>query len=262
MSYENLIVEIDEKVAVVSFNRPKALNALNPPMLEELVDCLQTLEAKEDIRAVILTGAGEKAFVAGADIKAMAEFTPLDAKKFSGYGQHLMHFIEDMSKPVIAAVNGFALGGGTEIALACDFIYASEKAWFGQPEINLGVIPGFGGTQRLSRACGKARAIELCLTGDRIKAEEALRLGLVNRVVPHEELLDAAKAVARKIASKGAVSVRAAKRAVHAGFDTDLRNACRIERDAFALCFAAKDQKEGMAAFMEKREPNFTDSLE
>jgi len=260
--YNNLLVEVEDKVAVVSFNRPKALNALNPPLIEELVDCFQRLEADTAVRAVILTGAGDKAFVAGADIKAMADFNGLQAKQFSGYGQHLLHFVEDMSTPVIAAVNGFALGGGTEIVLACDFAYASDRASFGQPEINIGVIPGFGGTQRLSRLCGKAMAMELCLAGERILADEALRIGLVNKVVPHDELLDAAKATARKIAGKGAVAVRAAKRAIHTGYDVDLRNACRMERDAFALCFDSPDRKEGMSAFIEKREASFSDSLE
>jgi len=260
--YENLLVEIADKVAVVSFNRPKALNALNPELLAELLDCVQRLEDDAAVQALVLTGAGDKAFVAGADIKAMAGFSALQAKRFAGYGQRLLHGLEESRLPVIAAVNGFALGGGTEIVLACDFAYASEKARFGQPEINIGVIPGFGGTQRLARLCGKAVALELCLTGKMIDAAEALRLGLVNQVLPPEELLPAAKKTAALIASRGAAAVRAAKRAIHTGYDVDLRNACRIERDAFALCFASPDQREGMTAFIEKRPPNFSDSLE
>jgi enoyl-CoA hydratase len=261
MDYQNIIFEKEVDIAVVTFNRPKALNALNMEVLAEISDCLDRIAADEEIRAVILTGAGDKAFVAGADIKFMSTLSPLEAKKFATQGQEILFKLEGLPIPVIACVNGFALGGGNEIAMACDFIYASDKAQFGQPEINLGVIPGFGGTQRLSRLVGKGLAKELCLTGEMISAKRALEIGLVNKVFPPESLLEEAKKTARVMAQKGRVSIRAAKKVIDSGYDVDLRNALAMEADAFGLCFASEDQKEGMAAFIEKRKPVFKGKL-
>jgi enoyl-CoA hydratase len=261
MDYQNIIFEKEMDIAVVTFNRPKALNALNMEVLAEISDCLDRIAGDEDIRALILTGAGDKAFVAGADIKFMSTLSPLDAKKFAAQGQEVLFKLESLPVPVIASVNGFALGGGNEIAMACDFIYASEKAQFGQPEINLGVIPGFGGTQRLSRLVGKGLAKELCLTGEMINAKRALEIGLVNKVFPTETLLEETKRTAKVIAQKGRVSIRGAKKVIDSGYDVDLRNALAMEADAFGLCFASEDQKEGMAAFIEKRKPVFKGKL-
>ena len=188
MAYENIIFEVEGNIAIIKFNRPKALNAINPGVIADVGNALDVIEADPTIKVLVLTGEGDKAFVAGADISHMAGFSPLQGRKFSAEGQELLFRLEDLSIPVIACVNGFALGGGTEIAMACDFIYASEKAKFGQPEINLGIIPGFGGTQRLSRLVGKSMAKELCMTGVIISAQEAKEIGLVNKVFPHEEL--------------------------------------------------------------------------
>ena len=206
MTYENIIFEKDGEIAVIKFNRPKALNAINPAVLVEVADALDKIEKDPDVRVLILTGEGEKAFVAGADIAHMVKLDPLEGRKFSRDGQKLLLRIEALSIPVIACVNGFALGGGMEIAMACDFIYASENAKFGQPEINLGIIPGFGGTQRLSRLVGKAMAKELCMTGVIISAQEAKALGLVNKVFPPDKLWEETMKTAKVIASKGKVS--------------------------------------------------------
>jgi enoyl-CoA hydratase len=216
------------------------------------------LKADAEVRAIIVTGAGDKAFVAGADIAAMRSMTATEARSFAGLGQGVMHAIEAAHFPVIGAINGFALGGGCELALACDFLYASEKAKLGQPEVNLGVIPGFGGTQRLARRVGLGRARELCMTGDIIGAEEALRIGLVNAVVPHAELLDRVRVVAAKIASKGPLAIAQCKRVLSRGADVTLGTACELEAQAFAALFASADQKEGMTAFLEKRTAAFT----
>jgi len=258
MKFNNLLVEKSDGIATVTVNRPKALNALNEETLKELLACFAGLEADVSLRVVILTGAGEKAFVAGADIAAMKDLDAVAARDFALLGQKVMHLIEHLSKPVIAAVNGFALGGGCELALACDIRLAGNNARFGQPEVNLGVIPGFGGTQRLPRLIGKGRAKELLFTGDMIDAGEALRLGLVNRVVPPGELLGAARVLAAKIAGKGAYSVALCKEAVNNGLEMEIDKACRFEADHFALCFATADQKEGMGAFLEKRPAVFT----
>jgi enoyl-CoA hydratase len=236
MAYENIIYEVDEGIATITFNRPKALNALNGALLAELSRALDTIAADEDIRVLILTGAGDKSFVAGAKLQQL----PI---------------------AVIAAVNGFALGGGTEISIACDFIYASENAKFGQPEINLGVIPGFGGTQRLPRLIGTNMAKELILTGKMISAAEALQLGLANKVVAPDSLMDEVLKTARVIASKGKVSLREAKQAVDKGMDVDLASGCNIEIDAFALCYASPDAKEGTSASLEKRQAEFKGGL-
>ncbi len=257
VQFENLLVEISEGIAQVTVNRPKALNALNEQTLKELLDCFQGLENDAAVQVVILTGSGEKAFVAGADIAYMKELSAVAARDFALLGQQVMNGIEQLTKPVIAAVNGFALGGGCELALACDIRLASENARFGQPEVNLGVIPGFAGTQRLPRLIGKGRAKELLFTGDMIKAQEAFRLGLVNRVLSPEELLEAAQTMAKKIAAKGPLAIRLCKDAVDNGMEMDSLKACRYEADQFALCFATEDQREGMAAFLEKRPAEF-----
>ncbi|MBN2467270.1 MAG: enoyl-CoA hydratase/isomerase family protein, partial [Deltaproteobacteria bacterium] len=207
--------------------------------------------------AIIVTGAG-KAFVAGADIKEMLPLSPAEIREFSATGHRLMDNMANLGKPIIAAVNGFALGGGMELAMACDFIYAADNAKFGQPEISLGIIPGFGGTQRLARLIGKARAKELVFSGDIIGAGEAQELGIVNKVFPAEELLAKTRRAAQAIASKGALSLRLAKSAIDSGYNADLKTGCIIERDSFALCFSHPDQKEGMTAFLEKRKPTFT----
>lgn len=261
MDYKNIIVQENEKVTTIIFNRPKALNALNQELLAEFSEALDKISQNEDIRALILTGAGEKAFVAGADITEIATFDPLAAKVFSKKGQDIISKLQSLSIPVIAAVNGFALGGGSEIALACDFIYASENANFGLPEINLGIIPGFGGTQRLPRLIGLNLAKEMILTGKMITAEEALTMGIVNKVTSPESLLDEVMKTARKIAAKGKVSVRAAKQAINSALDVDIETGLKIECDAFALCMASEDAKEGTSAFLEKRKADFKGRL-
>jgi enoyl-CoA hydratase len=261
MDYQNILFEKDMDIALVTFNRPKAFNTLNMEVLAEFSDCLDRIVADEDIHVLILTGAGDKAFIAGADIKFMSLLSPLGARKFAGQGQEILFKLEGLPIPVIACVNGFALGGGNELAMACDFIYASEKAQFGQPEINLGIIPGFGGTQRLTRLVGKGLSKELCLTGEMIGARRAQEIGLVNKVFPPETLLEETKKTARVMAAKGRISLRAAKKVIDSGYDVDLRNACVMEADAFGLCFTSQDREEGIAAFMEKRKPAFKDKL-
>ncbi len=258
MQMNNVLCEIQNGTAVVTISRPKALNALDRETLEELLTCFQELERDADLVAVILTGAGEKAFVAGADISFMQQLNALEGRDFGKLGQAVMNRVEGFTRPVIAAVNGFALGGGCELAMACDFRIASENARFGQPEVNLGVIPGFGGTQRLPRLVGRGQALELIFTGDYIDASEALRIGLVNRVVPLEQLLAECFAVTEKISRKGPVAIRLCKEAVASGLEMDIGSACRYESDLFGVCFASDDQKEGMQAFLEKRMPQFT----
>jgi enoyl-CoA hydratase len=261
MSYENIIFETDENVAIIKFNRPKSLNAVNTEVLAELADALIKIEHDSNIGALILTGEGEKSFVAGADVSQMVNLSPIQLRKFSRDGQEILFALEELPIPVIACVNGFALGGGTEIAMACDFIYASEKAKFGQPEITLGVIPGFGGTQRLSRLVGKSMAKELCMTGVIISAREAKEIRLVNKVFSPETLWEETMAVAKAMAGKGKVSMRATKRCIDRGYDVDLHSGSYMESDAFALCMASSDGKEGMTAFLEKRKPEFKGDL-
>lgn len=261
MTYANIIYQAEAGIVTITFNRPKALNALNTALLEELSHALDQIAADENLRVLVLTGAGEKAFVAGADITELATFNSLRAKNFAQNGHQILQKLQELPIAVIAAVNGFALGGGTEIAVACDFIYASENAKFGQPEINLGLIPGFGGTQRLPRLIGKNMAKELIFTGKMISATEAQQTGLVNKVVPPETLMDEVMKTAREIASKGKVSLRAAKQAINRGMDVDLSTACDIEIDAFSLCYASPDAKEGTRAFVEKRKPDFKGAL-
>ena len=256
--YETLLVEDRGAVRLVTIHRPDALNALNEIVIAELSRVFHQVQedAPAKVRAVVLTGAG-KAFVAGADIKAMAEMGEADARAFASAGHAVGEMIAALPVPVLAAVNGFALGGGCELALACDFIYASSKAKFGQPEVNLGVIPGFGGTQRLARRVGVARCMELCLTGEMIRADEALRIGLANKVFEPEELVEAALKVGETIASKGPLAVAKAKQVIHRGADEPLPAANALEVEAFAALFETADQKEGMKAFMDKRNPAF-----
>ncbi len=247
----------DGHVVTVTLNRPDKLNALNEELLQELGRVVHDLARDPSVRCAILTGAGDKAFAAGADIAAMSEMSTTQAKQFAEMGHAIGHSVETAHFPVIAAVNGFALGGGCELALACDFIYASDKAKLGQPEVNLGVIPGFGGTQRLARRVGEARARELCMTGDMVGAEDALRIGLVNAVVPHADLLPRVRDVANKIAAKGPLAIAAAKRVILRGADVPLPTANELEATAFASLFGTADQREGMRAFVEKRGAKF-----
>ncbi len=250
MPYTTLLVTTQDGYSIIQFNRPDVLNALNMKLMEELVDALESLDKDPDVRAILLTG-NEKAFAAGADIKEMAEATAVEMvlrDQFARWDR-----IRKIKKPIIAAVSGYALGGGCEVAMSCDIIIASESAKFGQPEINIGVMPGAGGTQRLTRAVGKCKAMEMVLTGKMIAAEEALQWGLVNKVVPVESYLAEAKAVAKEIASKPPVAVRLAKEAVLKAFDTTIEGGLEFERKNFYLLFATDDQKEGMKAFVEKR---------
>jgi enoyl-CoA hydratase len=252
-----VLVERTDAVVTLTLNRPEKLNALNEELLDELVGAIASLSADAGVRCAILTGAGDKAFAAGADIAAMSVLTTHEAKRFADKGHSIGHAMEALHFPIIAAVNGFALGGGCELALACDFIYASDKAKLGQPEVNLGVIPGFGGTQRLARRIGEARARELCMTGDLVAADEALRIGLVNAVVAHAELMPRVHDVAKKIASKGPLAVAAAKRVIARGADVPLSTANELEATAFSALFGSHDQREGMRAFVEKRAAKF-----
>jgi enoyl-CoA hydratase len=262
MEYKNIIFKIEEQIATITFNRPEVLNALNEASLKELSHAIDNVAEDGDIRVLILTGAGDKSFVAGADIREFLKFNALKAKLFSEMGHGIVNKLQELPIPVIAAVNGFALGGGCEVVIACDFIYASENAMFGLPEINLGIIPGFGGTQRLPRHIGKNRAKEMIFTGKMVPAAEAQAMGLVNKVCAQDELMDDVLNVAKIIVSKGKVSLRAAKQAINTGMDVDLKTGCRIEIDAFAICLASPDAKEGTQAFLEKREADFKGSLQ
>ena len=250
-------MEKQERVALVTLDRPKALNALDRAGIEEIGRMLDLVEADREIGALVVTGAG-RAFVAGADVAAMRSMTPLEAELFSLLAHRVFARLEALPIPTIAAVNGFALGGGCELALACDWIYASEKARFGQPEVALGLIPGFGGTSRLVRRVGVAWAKELVLSGEPIAAAEALRIGLANRVFAPEALLDGALAAAEKIAAKGPLAVALAKRVIDQGQDADVRTANALEQQAFGLAFATEDRGEGMDAFLQKRDPKFS----
>ena len=261
MSFDNIIYEEDGNVAIIKINRPKALNAINPAVLAELGQALDKIESDGVVKVLVLTGNGDKAFIAGADIAHMSTFTPLEGREFSLEGHALLFRLESLPIPVIACVNGFALGGGAETAMACDFIYASENAKFGQPEVNLGIIPGFGGTQRLSRLVGKAMAKELCLTGVIIGAQEAKEIGLVNKVFPADALWEETMKTAKLMASKGRVSMKAIKNCIDRGFEVDLRTGTFMEADGFGLSMSSPDGKEGMTAFLEKRKPEFKGGL-
>ncbi len=258
MAYQNVILEKEDRIAVLYVNRPAALNALNNDTLLDIQAAVAEIKKDANIDVLIITGAGDKSFVAGADIAYMQPLTAMEGREFGILGERVFSDIEDLNKPVIAAVNGFALGGGCELAMCCDFRVASTKAKFGQPEVGLGITPGFGGTQRLPRLVGTGMAKELIYTADVIGADEALRIGLVNHVVQPEELMDYVKGIAKKICSKGQLAVRLCKAAINAGMQTDIDRAMAIEADAFGLCFSTVDQKEGMGAFVEKRKAAFT----
>ncbi|MBS7525400.1 short-chain-enoyl-CoA hydratase [Fusibacter paucivorans] len=256
MQFETLTIAIENRIGILTVNRPKALNALNSQVLEDLEKAVEAIEANKEIDVVILTGEG-KAFVAGADITEMKDMNADEGRTFGAYGMHVFRKIELSSKPYIAAVNGFALGGGCELAMSCDIRVASEKAKFGQPEVGLGITPGFAGTQRLARLVGTGKAKELIFTADIISAVEAEKIGLVNAVVAPDDLMQTAKTMAEKIVANAQLSVRYAKSAINRGSETDIETAMVIEQDLFGLCFATEDQKEGMTAFVEKRAPKF-----
>ncbi|QGT98664.1 3-hydroxybutyryl-CoA dehydratase [Candidatus Syntrophocurvum alkaliphilum] len=257
MDYNNILLEKKDRIAVLYINRPKALNALNKETLIEIKDAALKVKDDDEVDVMIIAGKGDKAFVAGADITAMSELSAMEGREFGAIGQEAFSTIESMEKPVIAAIHGFALGGGCELAMACDIRICSFKAKFGQPEVGLGVTPGFGGTQRLPRIVGEGMAKQLLYTGDVIDANEALRIGLVNAVVTEQELWEYVLDMANRIVAKGQLSVRLCKAAVNTGMQTDIDRAMSIEADIFGLCFATEDQKEGMKAFTEKRKPDF-----
>ena len=254
MAFDNLLLERDGAVAVLTINRPKVLNAQT---LDELRRAILELKHDAAIRVVILTGAGEKSFIAGADINELAVQSPIDGREHAIRGQHVFDLIEHMGKPVIAAINGYALGGGCELAMACTIRIAADSARLGQPEINLGIVPGYAGTQRLSRLVGRGRALELLLTGDQVTAHEAHRLGLVNRVVPAADLMTEARSLAGTLAAKAPVAVRYILEAVHKGLEMPFPQAQVFEATLFGLVAATEDMREGTNAFLEKRKPEF-----
>lgn len=257
MAYENLIVEQDGGVLIVTINRPKVLNALNAATLAELLLALDAAASNDSVRAIVLTGSGEKSFVAGADINELAVQTPVGGRDHARYGQRVFDRIERLGKPVIAAINGFALGGGCELAMSCTIRLAADHAKFGQPEINLGLIPGYGGSQRLPRLIGRGRAQELLLTGDMIGADEAYRIGLVNRVFPAASLMDEAKKLAHTLAAKAPVAVRYILDAVASGLEMSFPEAENHEATLFGLVSTTEDMREGTTAFLEKRKAQF-----
>lgn len=257
MNYQNLLVDIKEKIAIVTINRPDKLNALNHQTLTEIKDAFKKLNSDDNVLVVILTGAGEKAFVAGADISELSKLNMLEGKDFAEFGQSVFTYIENLNKPVIAAVNGFALGGGCELALSCHIRIASENAKFGQPEVNLGIIPGYGGTQRLTRLIGSGLAMEMILTGDMIDSTEAYRIGLANKIYPLPDLMSKAWEMAQKISSKGQQAIRFAIKAVKTVEEVSLKQGQNVEASLFALCCGTEDFKEGTSAFLDKRKPLF-----
>lgn len=257
MAYENLLFDIKDQIAYITFNRPKVLNALNRRTVEELGDALGKAGDDAAVRVLILTGSGEKSFVAGADINELAQRTPVDGKDFSLFGQEVFHRLETMGKPSIAAINGFALGGGCELALSCTMRIASKNARLGQPEVKLGIIPGYGGSQRLARLCGKGIAHELILTGEMISADEALRIGLVNRIVEPQELISTAEAIAKKIIANAPLAVQLAMDAIERGMEMPQEQGLFLEAALFGLCCATEDMREGTHAFVEKRQAQF-----
>jgi len=257
MVYKNIIIEIAEKIGILKVNRPEVLNAVNTETILEIESAMHEFSKNKDVRVIIITGEG-KSFVSGSDISRLAQMDSLAAREYSQVGQRVLNFIENLEKPVIAAVNGYALGSGCEIAMACDIRIASEKAKFGQPEVKLGLIPGHAGTQRLARLVGVGKAKELIFTGDLIDAQEVYRIGLVNKVVPADNLLEEAKTMARKIienAGRNAVGI--AKTVVNRGIDSNLQTANSYETEAFSILFSTDEAKEGMKAFLEKRKPNW-----
>jgi enoyl-CoA hydratase len=258
MEFNDLLIDKNEGVATLTINSPRTMNALNSKILGELECALYELNLDASVKVVVLTGAGEKAFVAGADIKEMSEMNSLEGHQFGLKGQRVMMLIEKMTKPVIAAVNGYALGGGLELALACDFIYASEKARFGFPEVTLGIMPGFGGTQNLARLVGPNKANEMIFTGRMLAAEKALAWGIVNEIYAPEELLPKALETARTIAQVGTLGVAYAKDAIANGLNMGKEDGFRYEASLFGVLFASQDQKEGMGAFVEKRKAEFS----
>lgn len=257
MEYKNIIVEVKDGIGFLKINRPKALNALNSETLAEIKHAGDTLNADKGVKVVIVTGEGDRAFVAGADILEMKDLTAIEGATFSQRGHEAMGRLENMDKPVIAAVNGFALGGGFELALACDFIYVSEKAKLGFPETTLGIFPGFGGTQRTAKLIGTAKAKELIFSGKTITAQEAYEIGLVNKVVPHEQLMNEVLAIAEKIKANGPFGIRLAKECINKSQSLAIKEGLTLESKDFGMCFATKDQKEGMTAFTEKRKATF-----
>jgi enoyl-CoA hydratase len=256
MSYEYIVVEKAERIGYVKVNRPDVYNAVNLDAIVELESIMHSLAEDDEVMVIIITGEG-KAFVSGSDISKLVEMNSIKAREYSQIGQRVLSFIENMEKPVIAAVNGFALGSGCELAMACDIRIASEKAKFGQPEVKLGLIPGHAGTQRLARLVGTAKAKELIFTGEMIDAQEAFRIGLVNRIVSAEGLLDEAKNIANKIMEVGPTAVRFAKTVINRGVDANLTTANSYETEAFSILFSTEEAKEGMKAFLEKRKPNW-----
>ncbi len=258
MAYETLLYEKRDGIAVVTVNRPEKLNALNRKVMEELRDCFQNFQSDDEVRVVILTGAGEKAFVAGADINELSVQTPIQGRETSFAGQRILDLIENLGKPVIAAVNGFALGGGCELAMACTLRVASENARFGQPEVKLGIIPGYAATQRLPRLVGKGRALEIILTGEQVAAQEAYRIGLVNQVVAAKDLMAAAESLGRKIMANGPLAVKFALQAVNSGLEMTQQEGQFLEATLFGLCATTADMKEGTRAFLEKRAAKFS----
>jgi len=255
--FRYLKIEIEDRIALVTLNQPEVLNALNQATMEELEEAFLERLKQDDVGAVILTGAGEKAFVAGGDIKELAALDPLEARLKSRQGHRLLELIEGFSKPVMAAINGFCLGGGCELALACHIRIAAESAQIGLPEVKLGLIPGYGGTQRLSRLVGKGKAMEMILSGESIGAQEAERVGLVNGVVSREDLIPRCRELAARILTNGPLAVRYCMEAINSGLDMPLPEATRLEASLFSLCFATEDMKEGTRAFIEKRKPKF-----
>jgi enoyl-CoA hydratase len=258
MAFENLLYEKRNGIGYVAVNRPEKLNALNRKTMDELHDCFQEIERDDEVRAVILTGAGEKAFVGGADINELAVQTPVEGKELSRRGQKILDLIEHLGKPVIAAVNGYALGGGCELALACTIRIASENARLGQPEVKLGLIPGYAGTQRLPRLVGRGRALEMVLSGEPVSAAEAYRIGLVNQVVPAQDLIATAEKLAQKILANAPLAVRFALEAVNHGLEMTQAEGQFLEANLFGLCCTTADMKEGTRAFLEKRPARFT----
>ncbi|HEV3419680.1 MAG TPA: enoyl-CoA hydratase-related protein [Candidatus Acidoferrum sp.] len=258
MAYENLLYEKKGGIAYITFNRPKVLNALNRKTIEEFQQVLFDARDDASVRVLILTGSGEKAFVAGADINELAQQTPVNGKEFSIFGQGVFHLLETMGKPSICAINGFALGGGCELALSCTIRIASKTAKLGQPEVKLGIIPGYGGSQRMARLCGKGLAHELCLTGEMITAEEAQRVGLVNHIYEPAELLPAAEALAKKIIEKAPLAVKYCMEAIERGVEMPQEEGLFLEATLFGLCCATEDMREGTKAFLEKRPAQFS----